>query len=673
MDRQTGPRDRDRVVAPVVPTESAMVRLRPIGLRASAIEGGFWADRRRTNHEASMPHGAAQLERVGNVLNFRLATGEPGSYAGGNDDNGTTAPFLDSDVYKWLEAVGWELGQVPDARLLGLADPLIDLVARAQRADGYLDTFYQVNRPGLEFTDLEWGHELYLAGHLAQAAVAWQRSLGDDRLLRVVERYVDRIWQELGPGRRELVDGHAGIEMALVELYRTTGRSRHLELASLLVERRGRGLLARVRFGDRYWQDHEPVRAAREPAGHAVRQIYLDCGVADVAIETDDRQLLAAVIGRWEAMHASRTHLTGALGSRHRDEAFGAAFELPPDRAYGETCAAIGSVMLAWRLLLATGEERFADLIERTAYNAVLSGLGSDGCHFFYSNPLQRRSAGIEVCEGPASTRRSAWFEVSCCPPNLMRFLATSPDLLATTDAEGVQVHQYATGSVTVPLAGGRIALRTSTAFPWDGDVDIEIAESPARPWRLSLRIPHWCRDATATLGGRPLETRPGASILEVERAWSAGDRIALRLPMEPRVTFPDPRIDALRHSVALERGPLVYAVEDADLPDDASVEALEVDGPLVVRAIRGTVPGVDEGIRLAFEARIRDDGRGIEWPYRSAPATKLPISRPRELASTTVEAIPYFAWGERPGLGMRVWLPLGPDGATPEGQPHAD
>jgi hypothetical protein len=650
-----------RPPAPVVPTPSARVRLRPVGLHGSRITGGLWATRRATNHAMALPHGAAQLERAGNVENFRLAAGGSGSYRGGNDDSGTTAPFLDSDVYKWLEAVGWELAQVPDPGLVALAEPLIDLIARAQRGDGYLDTFFQVARPGAEFTDMEWGHELYVAGHLVQAAVAWKRGLDDDRLLRVAERFVDRIDRELGPGRRELICGHPELEMALVELYRTTGQGRYLELARILVERRGRGLLAKDRFGSRYWQDHEPVRTAVEPVGHAVRQVYLDCGVVDVATETGDRELLDAAIRRWEAMRATRTYLTGALGSRHRDEAIGAPFELPSDRAYAETCASIGSAMLAWRLLLATGEDRFADLIERTALNGILSGFGGDGTRFFYSNPLLRHSAGLEVLEGAATTRRAPWFEVSCCPPNLMRFLATFPDQVATVDGRGIQLHQFATGTLEVRLHDAVVRLDVATGYPWAGDVDITVAESVTGPWTLSMRAPAWCPEATLTLDGSVIATRPGPGTIEVTREWAAGDRLRLSLRMEPRVTSPDPRIDALRGSVALERGPIVYAVEDADLPPGGSVDSLEFHPGTQVRSETGSEPRIGEATRLTFEGLVREDPADITWPYASRPATEPAPRASRRATRVTVRSVPYFSWAERPGLGMRVWVPVGP------------
>ena len=641
-------------VAPVVPTRGADVRLRPLGVLRSRIEGGLWAARRRTNHDVTIPHGAAQLEIAGNLFNFKLAAGATGSYRGAADDSGSTAPFLDSDVYKWLEAVGWELAQSPDEKLLALAEPAIDLVEKAQRSDGYLDTFFQVAHPGNEFTDLQWGHELYVAGHLIQAAVAWKRGLNDDRLLRIAERYVGRIEAELGPGRRELVCGHPEIEMALVELYRTTGEARYLELARTLVERRGHGLLGAGRFGARYWQDHEPVRSSKEPAGHSVRQVYLDCGVVDVAVETGDRELLNSAIERWDSMVATRTYLTGSLGARHRDEAFGDAFELPPDRAYGETCAAIGSVMLAWRLLLATGDKRCADLIERTAFNAVLPGLAFDGTHFFYSNPLMRRSAGAEILEGAATTRRARWFPVSCCPPNLMRFLASFPDLVATVNEGGVQLHQYATGSFEAPVNGGLVRASTSTAYPWKGAVEITIDEGISQPWTLSLRVPEWCANAVVSIGAEKLaESGPGT--IELTRSWSAGDRITLDMAMPPRATVPDPRIDAVRGTIALERGPLVYAIEDADLPEGTSVESLEVpESPNLESSVQAE-HGLGELTWITVDAQLRGDPPATKWPYRHRHAATAGTAASKPIR---VRALPYFAWGNRAGLGMRIWLP---------------
>jgi DUF1680 family protein len=642
------------VVSQVVPTRDASVRLRPIGLVGSRIEGGFWADRRRTNREITIPFGAEQLEAAGNLLNLKLAAGASGAYRGANDDTGNTAPFLDSDVHKWLEAVGWELAQFPDEGLLALAEPIIELVAKAQRADGYVDSYYQAAMPGKEFTNPEWGHELYVAGHLIQAAVAWRRGLGDDRLMSIAERFVRRIEAELGPGKREWICGHPEFEMALVELYRTTGEARYLEFARTLLERRGHGILGPCRYSARYWQDHEPVRTAPEPAGHAVRQLYLECGVVDVAVETGDRELLEAVIRRWESMISNRTYITGSLGSRHQDEAFGYAFELPPDLAYAETCAAIGSVMLSWRLLLATGEPRFADFIERTAFNAVLPGLALDGTHFFYSSPLMRRSSGAEVLEGPVTTRRQNWFLIPCCPPNLMRFLSSFPDLVATVSDGRVELHQYVTGSIDAPVNGGHVRISTETNYPWEGAVRATIDKSVAEAWTLSLRVPEWCPSATASLGAERLaESGPGT--IELTRHWSVGDNLTLELDVSPRATAPDPRIDAVRGTIALERGPLVYAVEDADLPAGTSVESIEVaESPDLEDSVQPE-PGLGEMTWISLDATLRQDVPGSRWPYRNVHAVGASVAAGQKIR---VRALPYFAWGNRAGLGMRIWLP---------------
>lgn len=643
-----------RPISPVVPTASAAVRGRPIGLDSVAITGGLWGERRRTNRRVTMPHGWRQLEAAGNLANLRAAATGIGNYSGGADDAGSTLPFLDSDVYKWLEAVGWELGQQDDEELAGQAAEAIELIAAAQRDDGYLNTYVQLATPGRQFHDLEWGHELYAIGHLIQAAIAWQRSLGDDRLLRIAERAVERISAEVGPGRREVVDGHPEIEMSLVELFRLTGAEQHLRLAATLIERRGRGMLRRDRFGPAYWQDHASVRAARQPAGHAVRQLYLDCGAVDVAVETGDRELLDAVIRRWEAMVSSRTFLTGGLGARQRDESFGDPFELPPDLAYAETCAAIASVMLAWRLLLATGEARYADLIERTSLNAVLPGLSLDGTHFFYANPLHVRSGGAKESQGPISTRRRPWFPCACCPPNLMRFLSVFPDLVATVDDSGLAVHQFATGTIEVEAPIGHVHLRIETDYPWSGSIGLTVVDGPGQPWNLSARVPAWCRGASVTIDGDARSIDPVRGTISISRMWRPGDQLQIELAMPARITSPDARIDAVRGTVAFERGPLVYAVEEADLPGGATLETIEADvsATPMLAPVDPTLPGI---ALLDLHIRAAEPPEPDRWPYVDASEARPPAASQPE----TIRAVPYFAWGNRSPGGMRVWLPV--------------
>ncbi|XVV15894.1 glycoside hydrolase family 127 protein [Actinoplanes sp. CA-131856] len=562
-------------VTAVQPSPSALTRLRPLDARRVELTGGFWASRVRVNRERTIPYGLEQLEKAGNLDNLRLT----GDYRG-------TLPFLDSDVYKWLEASGWE----------GLPDhDVIALIGSAQRPDGYLNSYFRTGEP---YRDLSWGHELYCVGHLIQAAVAWHRARDDDRLLDIAVRAADHVPDGI-------IDGHPNIEMALVELSRVTGERRHLTKAARMIDMRGHGTLAGAeQFGAAYWQDHEPVREAASVAGHAVRQLYLDCGAVDVAVELGDDRLLAAVRRRWDDLTRTRMYLTGGMGSRHRDEAFGDPYELPPDRAYAETCASIAGVMLAWRLLLATGEPGYADAIERILYNGVLPGMSLDGTSFFYTNPLQRRTHRAPDGTGD----RQPWYACACCPPNLMRMLSCCKQLLATADDSGIQLHQYATATI----GAGPRRLRVDTNYPWDGRIAVQLLESPAEPWTLSLRVPRWCR--TATLTGPDGTHAVAAGVVKRHRRWQPGDLVELRLEMPPRVTEPDPRIDAVRGCAALERGPLVYCLEEADVPD-------------------------------------------LTWDFSREPAL-LPRTGLAESLVGLDTAVPYFAWANRGAGGMRVWIP---------------
>jgi uncharacterized protein len=647
-------------VAGVVPSASALGRLQPVGYTDVTVADGFWAERLATNRERTIPHGFEQLERAGNLHNLRLAAGDgSGRYRALGTMFDLPFPFLDSDVFKWLESAGWELGRGTAPELARSADEAIKLVTRAQRDDGYINSFVQVLGGGRAFTDLAWGHELYCIGHLIQAAVAWQRALGDDRLLLVAGRAADMVERELGSSGRVGIDGHPEIEMALVELYRTTGADRYLELAARMIDARGTGLLGAGRFGAAYWQDHLPARHAAEVAGHAVRQLYLDSGVVDVAVERGDGELLDAVAARWRDMVATRTYLTGGLGSRHKDEAFGDPFELPPDRAYAETCAGIASVMLAWRLLLATGDPACADVIERTMYNAVLPGLSLDGTAFFYVNALQRRTRrAAEQAHEASDGLRKPWFPCACCPPNLMRFLSSWPQYVATTDAHGLQVHQYATGEIAAEVGGAMVRLAIETGYPWDGSVTVRIVETPATPWTLSLRIPAWADSARVAPDDRP--ATPG--VLEAARSWEAGDSITLDLGMAARVTEPDTRIDAVRGCVALERGPLVYCLEDADLPAGVALEDVVVERRVEPRSgPRPDIAASIVGLSVAALAKTHPTDRD-GWPYVDAPAS----TGTGESVVIEARAIPYFAWANRNADAMRVWIPVAdrPDGA---------
>ncbi|WP_329480156.1 glycoside hydrolase family 127 protein [Kribbella sp. NBC_01484] len=594
--------------------------LRPLPLGAARITGGFWSERQRINRTSTIPAAAQRLEEAGTLLNFRRAADRSsvGQFAG--------KLFADTDVYKWLEAVAWEQAREPAGDLAAWQTTTSALVAAAQEPDGYLNTYTRLVLDGQRYGDLEKGHELYCAGHLLQAAVAQSRATGDRTLLDVACRLADLLCKTFGPGRLEGVDGHPLIEMALVDLYRETGTPSYLELASYFVEARGHGLLTPPgHHGPAYFQDHLPVRAVRTLAGHAVRALYLAAGATDVAVETGDTELLDALRATWQTMVGSQTYLTGGVGSRWYGEAFGDPFELPPDTAYCETCAAIASVQWSWRLLLATGESRYADLIERTLCNAVTSGVSLTGDSFFYVNTLKVRQHAYADDQRSAIGGRQPWYGTACCPPNVMRTLSSLDQLVATSDDNGVQLQLYAPAAVTAEIGAGTVGLEVTTEYPWHGTVRVRVTESPGEAWTLGLRLPAWAAGCTLAING--VEQRTGAvgRLLPLRRSWQAGDELVLELPVEARRTSPDERIDSVRGCIAIERGPLVYCFEQLD-QDVVLDETAVVPGALVERERLELLGGVTT----------------VEVPARDGQ---------------TLTAIPYYAWANRTVGPMTVWV----------------
>jgi len=629
--------------APVLPTRG---RLRPLGLDEIRVTGGFWAERQSVNARHTLGHIAHWLEREGWIRNFDLVAG------GGIATGRRGREFSDSEVYKFLEAVAWEIGRGGDPELESLFRGVVRRVAAAQDPDGYLNTRFGHEGQDPRWSDLEWGHELYCAGHLLQAAVARARTRpdADDGLLEVARRAADNVCATFGPGGIDGLCGHAEIEPALVEFARTTGDDRYLAQAALFVERRGHGRLADIEFGREYFQDDVPVRQAAVLRGHAVRANYLAAGAVDVAVETDDAGLAKAVRDQWRHTVARRTYVTGGQGSRHQDEAFGEDWMLPPDRAYSETCAGIGSVMLSWRLLLRHGDAAYADLIERTLYNVVATSPSADGRQFFYTNTLHRREPGV-VPDGDrpsiraAASMRAPWFEVSCCPTNVARTLASVAAYVATADDEGLQIHQYAPGTVAHRRDdGSELRVEVATAYPHDGEIRVRVASAGDRPWTLSLRVPGWATaGATLTVDGETRPVEPGYAT--AHRRWRGGDEVVLRLPMAPRFTYPDDRIDAVRGCVAVERGPLVFALESVDVPGVESVDQIRVDTGH---------PPVLAGARVVVRARLAER-HDPDWPYGSDPAG-APTPAATEIGE--VPLVPYHAWANRGPSTMRVWLP---------------
>lgn len=631
----TTPDSRD-TIAPVVPARSAV---RPLGLDAVRLTGGFWGERERLARDAIIPHAEYWEERTGWLANFDAVA------AGTVSETRRGREFSDSEIYKLLEAMAWQLGREADAQLEARYAAIVSRVAAAQQADGYLSTMFGNPGQAPRWSQLEWGHELYCLGHLFQAAVARVRSGHRDELVDVATRAADHVCDVFGLGGNPGICGHPEIEVGLAELGRALGERRYLDQAREFVERRGHQVLADIEFGREYFQDDVPVRAATVLRGHAVRALYLSAGALDVADEFGDAELADAVRRAYDRTLARRTYLTGGMGSHHQDEAFGEDFELPADRAYCETCAGIGSVMTAWRLLLTTGDLRYGDIIERTMYNVVAVSPRADGRAFFYTNPLQQRVAGEHVGTDDISRRaraqlRAPWFEVSCCPTNVARTLSQFAAYVAVTDERSVCIVQYADADIRAILLDGPVVLQMRTAYPHDGRVTITVVDASADA-ELRLRIPAWASGATVFRDDGESEVSSNAirdGVLRLSHL-AAGEEIVLTLPIAPRPTYPDPRIDAVRGSIAVEAGPLVLCAESVDIAG-ADVADLVID---VTAPLERTAGGVRARGRLR---RATSDG----WPYRGdadvvAEAVEFPL-------------VPYYSWAQRGPSTMRIWLP---------------
>lgn len=633
------------------------VKWRPLPPGSVTINPGFWKKRQERNRKAGLAHGHKMLEQDGNLDNMRIAAGRTtGTYRG--------KVFWDSDIYKWLEAIAYELAKEEDEQLRQWSDEAIELIEAAQEENGYIETYYQIAAPEERWRNMTNGHELYCAGHLFEAAVAWNRFLNDGRLLKVAVRFADNIDSYFGPGKQTGTGGHPEVELALVELYRETGEVRYLNMAKYFIDQRGKGLLPPGNHGGHggpaVSQDHVPVREATTVEGHAVRQLYLTNGVTDLYTETGETHLLDAVLRLWEDAYYRKMFITGGLGSRHTFEAFSEPYELPTGRAYSETCAAIAGIIWNWRLLMLFGDGRYSDIMEHTLYNGFLSGVSLSGDRYFYVNPLS--SSGTDPAIGRKRIERMEWPWTPCCPPNIMRTLAVLDHFIATTGENGLQIHQFISSTLRLGLEDGRhVVLTMESDFPWNGEVEITIDKmkqagqggSATETWPLMVRLPGWSTDTEITINGRHLdnhEIKSGYAV--IHRAWQEGDTLRLAFPMQPNLLVSHPYIDATRDSCALQRGPLLYCLEQVDQDENIDIKDVFIDelSPLTSRWDNDTLGGVvfieAEGYRQNTQPwnnklyRVLGDGDGPSF---------VPVE---------LKAVPYYSWANRGPNAMRVWIP---------------
>jgi len=620
----------------------------PLPITAVSIEDEFWAPRLRANRDRSIPLVYRRCRDTGRIDAFRLDW-KPGMEP-------VPHVFWDSDVAKWVEAASYSLATHPDPDLEALLDEVVALIVSAQQPDGYLNPHFIVVEPEKRWANLRDRHELYCAGHLVEAAVAHFQATGKRTLLDALCRYADHIGEIFGPGpeQRNGYSGHEEIELALVKLYRATGRRRYLELSRYFVDQRGRqphyfDLEAQARGEDSesfwaksyaYMQAHLPVREQRQVVGHAVRALYLYSALADLTGETGDRSLLITCERLWLHLCTQNMYITGGIGPSRHNEGFTADYDLPNETAYAETCAAVALVLWNHRLLQLGCDGRYADVMERALYNGVLSGVSLDGDRFFYENPLASQG----------HHHRQPWFDCACCPPNLIRLLASLGQYVYAQDETDVVVHLYVQGTGRFQVGGQRVILRQETRYPWDGRVTIQMDTERPTSLGLNLRIPGWCRDARLSVNGEPVEiaSRLDRGYVRLERRWGPHDRVTLELamPVERVYAHPDVRQDV--GQVALQRGPLIYCLEQVDHPVPLQRIVLPRDAPLSSRFEASLLGGVTV---ITGEALVADTSGWDRTLYRTQRS---------DLKHCDMIAVPYYAWDNRQPGGMQVWLPVG-------------
>ncbi len=615
------------------------MKLRAVPFTQVSIEDDFWQPRQEMNRRVSIPRSLDMLEQAGNLRNFELAAqGAREGYSG--------PVFMDSDLYKALEAVAYSLATHPDPELDQRADAMIAQIAAAQCPDGYLNTWYQVNAPDRRWTNLRDDHELYCAGHLFEAAVAHFQATGKRSLLEIATRFADLIDRVFGdePGKRMGYCGHPEIELALVKLARAVEEPRYLRLARFFVENRGRGFFAeehgipREQYDGTYCQDDVPIREHNQVKGHAVRAVYLMSGVVDVAdISEDGAQLLRMVDRVWDNTREKRMYVTGGIGPSAHNEGFTEDYDLPNLTAYQETCASVAMILWNHRLNLLRGASRYADLMERALYNGFLAGVSLDGERFFYVNPL----------ESEGGHHRRAWYSCACCPPNVTRTLAALGGYLYAQTDEDLYVNLYAQGTMQTALAGAALRVQMQTRYPWEGDVRLSFSLDRPTEFSVRLRIPDWCEGASLRLNDGA--ERQGVSqengYLVLRRRWSDGDTVALSLPMPVLQVEAHPLVRADVGRLALQRGPLIYCLEACD----HSVPVTEIS---IARGAALTPRESDLPGRMIVLQGQGGHSPSADWEEK--------LYRPaRPLPAVPITAIPYYAWDNREPGAMRVWIPF--------------
>ncbi|MGG3940987.1 beta-L-arabinofuranosidase domain-containing protein [Peribacillus psychrosaccharolyticus] len=641
-------------------------------IKTVVIEDNFWSNFKKVVAEEVIPYQWKALndqllgtEPSHAIENFRIAAGESnGTYYG--------TVFQDSDVAKWLETVAYSLADHPNSELERKADEVISLLGRAQGEDGYLNTYYTLKEPQHRWTNLRDNHELYCAGHLIEAGVAYFETTNKRKLLDIVCKFANLIDSVFGPEPNKIqgYPGHEEIELALIRLFDVTRQQRYLQLAQYFINQRGKNPFyfddekerrakldtipswndEHVNFGlgYEYQQAHQPVREQKSAVGHAVRAVYLYTAMADLAAKMNDQSLIETCEVLWDDVTKHKMYITAGIGSNVNGESFTSNHDLPNDTMYCETCASVGLVFWANRMLRVDTNSKYADVLERAIYNGTISGMDLDGKKFFYVNPLEvNKYQSKRADQEHVKSRRQTWFSCACCPPNLARMIASIQQNIYTQQNDTIHTHLYIAGEMTTTVAGQVVTLNQEHHYPWNGQIAVDVKLEQTEVFTLSFRIPGWCSEAVVRVNGKAVDVaayiRKG--YIYIEREWRLGDRITLDFAMPVERVSSHPLVSMNVGKVALQRGPIVYCLEETDNGENLAAITLSSKVEFTAAYEKELLGGV---VTLNGTAQRIDPKQWQDQLY---------ITGELSLVTCKVKAIPYYAWSNRQKGEMIVWI----------------
>ncbi|TDO94042.1 hypothetical protein DFR79_1047 [Halanaerobium saccharolyticum] len=641
--------------------------LESVELKKTKLTGGLLAEKNELVRERVIPYQWQALndelpdtEPSHAIENFKIAAGRSeGEFQG--------MVFQDSDVAKWLEAAAYQLTVNPDPELEKRADQVIDLIGEAQQEDGYLNTYFIVKEPEMKWKNLAECHELYCAGHLIEAAVAYYQATGKDKFLKIMQKNADLIDSKFGTGENQIkgYPGHQEIELALIKLYKVTGEKRYRDLAKYFIDQRGkepfyfekeweeRGKVNhwpdfKQNTEREYYQAQAPVREQEAAVGHAVRALYMYSGMADAARETGDQTLIDACKRLWKNTTQKQMYITGGTGSSVHGESFTFDYDLPNDTAYTETCAAVALVFFAQRMLHLEKKGEYADVMERALYNGALSGMSEDGKRFFYVNPLEVKPEIAEKRHDHRhiKTLRQKWFGCACCPPNLARLLTSIGSYIYSQNEEELYLNLYSNSQTEVEFNGQQVEIVQKTDYPWNEKIEIELKAEKEVEFTLALRIPGWCKKAALQVNGKNINIPEHleAGYLRLKRSWQ-NDKISLILKMPAEKVYANPEVKEDTAKAAIQRGPLVYALEEKD--NGNNLAAIYLNDQTELR------PEFEEKL-LGGVTTIKAQASKID---ESVWTGELYSTEKPKMKEIEIKAVPYYSWNNRGRGEMTVWL----------------